>query len=246
MRTNGNGSALVTGGAGGIGRAVAEALAAAGHRVVIADKDAEAAQALADRIGPRAFALPLDVTDNAAVEGILEALPDAFRPVDVLINNAGHDVGGRTRFDKGRADDWSSIIDVNLTGMLRVTRAIVPDMVARDTGDIIMMGSISALRQVPETAPYTASKAGVHAFTDILRADLAETGIRVTEIMPGLTKTDIVRKRHRGDEAAAKNYFDSFRTTLDPEDVARAVLYALAQPRHMQVAQMFLLPTYRW
>jgi 3-hydroxy acid dehydrogenase / malonic semialdehyde reductase len=240
------GHALVTGGAGGIGKAIVTALVATGHRVVVADQDGAAAAALAVELGPSAFALPLDVTDSAAVDTLLDRLPEAFRPIDLLVNNAGHDVGGRTRFDLGRADDWSSIIDVNLTGMMRVTRALLPDMVARDTGDVVIMGSISALRQVPDTAPYTASKAGVHAFADILRADLAETGIRVTEILPGLTKTNIVLKRHRGDAAAAQRYIDGFRTTLDPEDVARSVLYALDQPRHMQVAQMFLLPTYRW
>ena len=240
------GHALVTGGAGGIGKAVVAALVAAGRRVVIADRDGAGAAALAAQLGPGTFALPLDVTDRAAVDALPDLIPEAFRPIDLLVNNAGHDVGGRTRFDLGQADDWSSIIDVNLNGMMRVTRALLPGMVARNTGDIVIMGSISALRQVPDTAPYTASKAGVHAFADILRADLAETGIRVTEIMPGLTRTDIVLKRHRGDAAAAQRYFDGFRTTLEPDDVARAVLYALDQPRHMQVAQMFLLPTYKW
>jgi 3-hydroxy acid dehydrogenase/malonic semialdehyde reductase len=240
------GNALVTGGAGGIGRAIVQALAASGRRVIVADRDFEAASRLAQEIGSKTMPLALDVTDDAAVDRLLEAIPEPFRPIDILVNNAGHDVGGRTRFDLGSADDWSNIIHTNLTGMMRVTRAVVRQMVERDHGDIVNMGSVSSLRQVPDTAAYTASKAGVRAFTDILRADLAETAIRVTEILPGLTKTDIVLKRHRGNEAAAQRYFDTFKTVLDPEDVARAVLYALDQPPHMQVAQMFLQPVNRW
>jgi NADP-dependent 3-hydroxy acid dehydrogenase YdfG len=130
--------------------------------------------------------------------------------------------------------------------MMRVTRAVLPEMMERNSGDIVNMSSISALRLVPDTAAYTASKAGVRAFTDALRADLAETPIRVTEILPGLTRTDIVRRRHRGDKALEKAYFDQARMALDPEDVARSVLFALEQPAHMQVAQLFILPLNRW
>lgn len=239
-------TALVTGGAGGIGKAIVTALAAAGRRVVIADLDPAAAAALAAEIGPAAFPLGLDVTDAAAVDRLLDAIPPAFRPIDCLVNNAGHDIGGRTRFDLGSADDWASIIDTNLKGTMRVTRAVIEDMVARDRGDIVNVSSISAIRQVPDMAAYTTSKAGIHAFTDILRADLAETGVRVTEILPGLTRTGIILKRHRGDEAAEREYFERFRIALEPEDVARAVVFALTQPAHMQIAQIFLLPVNRW
>jgi 3-hydroxy acid dehydrogenase/malonic semialdehyde reductase len=99
---------------------------------------------------------------------------------------------------------------------------------------------------VPDMAAYTASKAGIRAFSDILRADLAETGIRVTEILPGLTKTNIILKRHRGDHALEQEYFERFKIALDPEDVARSVLFALNQPAHVQIAQLFILPVNRW
>jgi len=241
-----NGSVLVTGGAGGIGKAIVGALVAGGRRVIIADLDGEAAASLSRELGEATFPLALDVTDNAAVDSILERIPEAFRPVDCLVNNAGHDIGGRTRFDLGSADDWSNIIDTNLKGTMRVTRALITDMVARNRGDIVNVSSISAIRQVPDMAAYTTSKAGIHAFTDILRADLAETGIRVTEILPGLTRTGIIIKRHRGDRAAEQEYFDRFKVALEPEDVARSVVFALSQPPHMQIAQIFLLPVNRW
>jgi NADP-dependent 3-hydroxy acid dehydrogenase YdfG len=95
-------------------------------------------------------------------------------------------------------------------------------------------------------AAYTASKAGVRAFTDILRADLAETGIRVTEILPGLTRTNIILKRHRGDKELEREYFERFKIALDPDDIARTVLFALNQPPHVQIAQLFILPVNRW
>jgi 3-hydroxy acid dehydrogenase / malonic semialdehyde reductase len=238
--------ALVTGAAGGIGKAVAQALAEAGHKVVIADLDGEGAAQLAAELGDRAVALRLDVTDRQAVDGLLDAIPAAFRPIDVLVNNAGHDIGGRTRFDKGSADDWSSIIDTNLNGLMRVTRSILPEMVERNLGDVVNMSSISAIRLVPDMAAYTASKAGIRAFTDILRADLAETDIRVTEILPGLTRTGIIRKRHRGDLDLEREYFERYKIALEPADISRCVMFALDQPPHMQIAQMFVLPVNRW
>lgn len=242
------GNALITGAASGIGRAIAKRLAEAGHRVVLADLDLAGAMELAQSLGGDsvAAALQLDVTDRARVDDLPNLIPPAFRPIDILVNNAGHDIGGRTRFDLGRADDWSSIIDTNLNGLMRVTRALLPDMVQRNSGDIVNISSISAIRMVPDMAAYTASKAGVRAFTDILRADLAETAIRVTEILPGLTKTNIILKRHRGDKALEQEYFERFKIALDPDDIARSVLFALDQPEHVQIAQLYILPVNRW
>jgi 3-hydroxy acid dehydrogenase / malonic semialdehyde reductase len=238
--------ALVTGAGSGIGKAIAAALVERGAHVALADIDEEAVAQLAGALGPLALPLRLDVTDHPSVDRLLESIPPAFHPIDILINNAGHDVGGRTNFTRGPAEDWTNIINVNLTGMMRVTRAVVPQMVDRNSGDIVNMSSISALRLVPETTAYTVSKAGVRAFSDGLRADLAETAIRVTEILPGLTRTNIILRRHRGDRMLEKAYFDQAGVALDPEDVARMVLFALEQPPHMQIAQLFVLPVNRW
>ncbi|HVJ34100.1 MAG TPA: SDR family oxidoreductase [Terriglobia bacterium] len=240
------GSALITGAASGIGRAIAKQLSEAGRRVVLADLDLAGVTELAQSLGERAMALQLDVTDRARVDDLLNLIPPAFQPIDILVNNAGHDIGGRVRFDLGAADDWSSIIDTNLNGLMRVTRAVLPEMVRRNSGDIVNISSISAIRMVPDMAAYTASKAGVRAFTDILRADLAETAIRVTEILPGLTKTNIILKRHRGDKLLEQEYFERFKIALDPEDIARSVLFALDQPEHVQIAQLYILPVNRW
>ncbi len=213
---------------------------------MLADLDFAGATELAQNLGDRATALQPRHHRSCPVDDLPNLIPAPFRPIDILVNNAGHDIGGRTRFDLGKADDWSSVIDTNLNGLMRVTRAVLPEMVQRNRGDVVNISSISAIRMVPDMAAYTASKAGVRAFTDILRADLAETGIRVTEILPGLTKTNIILKRHRGDKAAEQEYFERFKIALDPEDVARSVLFALDQPEHVQIAQLYILPVNRW
>lgn len=240
------GTVLITGAAGGLGRAIVGELIASGHRVVLVDRDAAALKAQAEEIGANAFPLQLDITDSANVDRLLERVPDAFKPIDILINNAGHDIGGRTRFDLGSPDDWANIIQTNLIGLMRVTRAIVPDMVKRNAGHIVNVSSINAVRIIPDMAAYSTSKAGVHMFTETLRGELAETAIRVTELQPGLTKTNIIVTRYRGDREKEKAYFDQFKMALEPVDVARAVAFAISQPPHVQIAEIMILPVNRF
>ncbi|HKF73905.1 MAG TPA: SDR family oxidoreductase [Stellaceae bacterium] len=238
--------ALVTGASSGIGRAIAAALLAAGARVVLAGRNVVALEQTAAGHRSCAHVMRLDVTDYATVDALAENVPAEFRALDLLVNNAGHDVGGRTRFDQGRTEDWTSIIETNVSGLMRVTRAVLPGMIARGRGDIVNIGSINALRVIPEMVAYGASKAAVHAFTDGLRGDLANTPIRVIEILPGLTETDIVLRRFRGDQARTKAYFESFGVALKPEDIAAGVLYAVSQPAHVTVAHLTILPTNRY
>ena len=143
-------------------------------------------------------------------------------------------------------DDWAAIFETNTIGMMRVTHSILPDMVRRNTGDIVNMSSINALRIVPDMAPYSASKAAVSMLTQTIRGELANTGICVVEINPGLTKTNIIATRYRGDMTKAKEYFDQFEMALEPEDIARSILFALSQPRTVQIAQMVILPLNRY
>ena len=246
MSAEHKGNVLLTGAAGGMGAAIAKSLVEAGHPVVLLDRDKHRLAVLSEKLGPRTTSLVVDITDARAISSLPEQIPERFRPVDILINNAGHDIGGRKRFDMGSADDWAAIVETNLIGLMRVTRAILPDMVRRNTGDIVNMGSIAAIRIVPDMAPYNASKAGIHMLTDVIRSELAETGIRVTEIMPGLTRTGIILARYRGDRTQEKDYFDQFKMALDPEDIARSIMFALSQPRHVQVAEIVVLPVNRW
>jgi 3-hydroxy acid dehydrogenase/malonic semialdehyde reductase len=239
-------NAVVTGAAGGMGRAITEALLESGRRVVLVDRDPESLRQFAAKMGDSTFPIQLDVTDAKSVDRLPDLIPNAFKPVDILINNAGHDIGGRTRFDVGPADDWSGIIQTNLIGLMRVTRSILPDMVKRNSGHIVNISSINAVRIIPDMAAYSTSKAGVHMFTETLRGELAETAIRVTEMQPGLTRTGIILTRYRGDRKKEKDYFGQFKLALDPADIARSILFALDQPPHVQIAEMMILPVNRY
>jgi 3-hydroxy acid dehydrogenase / malonic semialdehyde reductase len=241
-----SGTVLLTGAAGGLGQAIARAAVAAGRGIVLVDRNGDSLDRFADELGAMAHPVRLDITDHASVDLLLDQVPDSLRPVDVLINNAGHDIGGRTRFDQGPPDDWTDIIRTNLIGTMRVTRAVLPAMVARNAGHIVNISSINAVRIVPDMAAYSASKAGVRMFTETIRGELSETAVRVTEILPGLTRTGIILTRYRGDRAREKAYFDQFRMALDPEDVARVIMFALEQPPHVQIAEIMVLPVNRF
>jgi 3-hydroxy acid dehydrogenase/malonic semialdehyde reductase len=237
---------VVTGAAGGMGRAITEALLESGRRVVLVDRAPDSLRGFAAAMGDSTFPIELDIADAKSVDRLPDLIPNAFKPVDILINNAGHDIGGRTRFDIGPADDWSSIIQTNLIGLMRVTRSILPDMIKRNSGHIVNISSINAVRIVPDMAAYSTSKAGVHMFTETLRAELAETAIRVTEMQPGLTRTGIILTRYRGDRKKEKDYFNQFKMALDPADIARSILFALDQPPHVQIAEIMILPVNRY
>jgi len=239
--------ALVTGASSGIGRAVAKALLDDGCRVILAGRnEAALREVAATSHAANVHVLPLDITNFSAVDAFLDQLPAAFREIDLLVNNAGHDIGGRTRFDQGPADDWTNVIETNVSGLIRMTRAVVPGIIARGRGDIVNVGSVNALRVIPDMAAYSASKAAVHAFSDGLRADLANTPIRVIEILPGLTRTDIVVRRFRGDSARADAYYESFGMALQPGDIAAGVLFAINQPPHVTIAQIVIMPANRY
>ncbi|MFI5020102.1 MAG: SDR family oxidoreductase [Alphaproteobacteria bacterium] len=235
--------ALVSGASRGIGAAMVHALAARGARVIATARKRERLDKLVERYGKDILPLVLDVTDAGAASGLVAALPAEWRAVDILINNAGSDVGGRRRFDEGGIEDWAATIETNVTGLMRVTRAVLPGMLARGRGHIVNLGSIAGLRPAAGMAAYNTSKAAVHMFSDSLRAELKGTGIRVSEIMPGTARTGFAEARWRGDKAAAERFYASFETLLTADDVARAVVFALEQPSHVVIAQLLVLPT---
>lgn len=238
-------SVFITGGASGIGFATAKALVAEGHRVVLADMSKDALAKCTEELGSNAHGIYLDINDAEATAALPSAIPDGFGPIDTLINNAAHHNGGGVSFCDGKIENWASIVETNLIGMMRVTHALLPAMIEKNRGDIINVSSITAVRLFPNMGPYSASKAGVHVLTDTLRAELVSKDIRVTEIFPGLTKTNIQLGRYEGDAEKMKAYFDQFRMALSPEDIARGILFALNQPPHVQVAHLAIIPTDR-
>ena len=238
--------ALVTGASAGFGVAIAEALVAKGCRVICAARRGDRLERLAERLGPDCHPFALDVTDAEATANLCERLPGALRNIDILVNNAGHDVGGRKRFDLGDAEDWARIIETNVTGMIRVSRAVIPGMVARGRGHVVNLGSISGLAAYPQGSVYTTSKFAVHGLTKSLRMDYAGTGIRITEILPGTARTEFAETRLHGDAAKADAFYADLGTVLTAGDVARCVVFALEQPAHVVVAELVVVPTSQW
>ncbi len=233
--------AMVSGASGGIGEAICRQLIDQAYRVVGAARSEDRLQRLAAELGDGFYPLLLDVTDSAAVAGVPQALPLEFRDIEVLVNNAGHDIGGRRLFDEGSAEQWTDIIETNVQGTIRLTRALIDGMLARGSGHIVNMGSIAGLRPYATGSAYVSSKYAVHGFSETLRLDYANRGIRVTEIMPGLVRTGFAQQR-LGDAQQAQAFYDNAEQCLLPEDVARTVLYALRQPKHVEIAQLVVLP----
>lgn len=234
-------TALVSGASGGIGAAICRRLIAAGYRVVATARHIDSLKDLQRELGERLLPLALDVTDAAAVRAVPQALPVAFSQVDVLVNNAGHDVGGRRLFEEGSAEQWCDIIDANLQGMIRLTHALIDGMLVRGCGQVVNMGSIAGLKPYASGSAYVSSKYAVHGLSETLRLDFAGRGVRVTEIMPGLVRSGFAEQR-LGDAGQAQAFYDSFEQCLDPDDVAATVLFALQQPAHVEIAQLVVLP----
>ncbi|MGE0211968.1 MAG: SDR family oxidoreductase [Parvibaculaceae bacterium] len=236
--------AVVTGGGSGIGRAIALLLAEEGYRVVVCGRR----QAVLDEVVRNAkgemLAVVLDISRTDAE--ILPLLPEAWRSIDVLVNNAGSDIGGRRPYHTGSMEDWRGTIETNVIGLMQVTREILPGMSERGHGHIVNIGSSVAHRSYPGSVAYATSKAAVHMLTDCLRAEHLGSGIRITEIMPGVVRTDFDKARKFGDENAAKTFYDGFGSVLAPDDIARSVLFALRQPPGVVIAQMTILPTSDW
>ena len=231
--------ALVTGAGSGIGEASARRLAEAGLRVICAGRRLERVETVATAVG--GHALELDVVDPESVETIEERLPARLREIDVLVNSAGHDVGGRRRFDAGSADQWAKIVETNVTGLIRVTRQVIPGMLVRDRGHVVNIGSIAGLVAYKTGSIYAASKHAVHGFSESLRQDFAGTGVRVSEILPGMVRTEFALNRWEDTRRAAA-FYDDFGTCLLPDDIARAVLYCLRQPPHVVISQLVVMP----
>ena len=230
-------TALVSGASGGIGAAICRQLIVAGYRVMATARQLDSLQELQRKLGERLVPLALDVTDAAAVRALAETVGE----IDVLVNNAGHDAGGRRLFEQGSAEQWCDIIDTNVQGVIRLTHALIDGMLARGRGHIVNLGSIAGLKPYATGSAYVSSKYAVHGLSETLRLDFAGRGIRVTEIMPGLVRSGFAERR-LGDAGKAQDFYDSFEQCLDPADVAATVLFALQQPAHVEIAQLVVLP----
>ncbi|MES2886024.1 MAG: SDR family oxidoreductase [Pseudomonadota bacterium] len=232
---------FITGASAGFGAAMARRFAAGGSRVVLAGRRLDRLQALAVELGSMALPLVLDVTDRAAVTAAVSALPADFAEVDLLINNAGLALGLEPAH-RASLDDWQQMIDTNITGLVAVTHALLPGMVARARGHIVNIGSTAGEWPYPGGNVYGASKAFVHQFSMNLRADLLGTPIRVSNIEPGLCGgTEFSAVRFHGDAGKAAKVYENT-VPLTAEDIAETVYWVATLPAHVNVNNLQLMP----
>lgn len=235
--------ALVTGATSGIGRACARRLLSAGYRVIITGRRGSMLKSIADEFGANVLPLCFDVTDRKATESAIAALPEEWRDVDVLVNNAGLALGLEPEYE-GDPDDWDTMIDTNIKGLLYMTRAVVPGMVARERGHIVNIGSVAGDAAYANGNVYCGTKAAVKSITDGLRIDVAHTPLRVTLLKPGLVETNFSNVRFHGDSDRAAGVYKGI-APLTGDDIADAMLYAVQAPAHVQIAEMLILATHQ-
>jgi 3-hydroxy acid dehydrogenase/malonic semialdehyde reductase len=234
---------LVAGASSGIGRATAVSMTALGARVIVAGRSIDRLAALSDELGDRCVALDLDVTDGASTETLLERLPAEWRDIHGLVVCAGHDIGGRAAFHTASADDWAGIIDTNVTGTIRVCRAVIDGMLEREAGHIVTLGSVSGYKTYEGGSIYAASKFAIRAFTDSLCLDYRDTDLRVTEILPGMVKTEFAMRRFHGNTDKAEAFYDTRPANLTPEAVAGTIVWAMQQPPEVNISSIVVQPT---
>lgn len=231
---------FITGASAGIGAACAAAFAREGARLLLAARRVSRLEEMTARLKEEGAAevhcFALDVSDNAAVTAAIGGLPGAWKPIDVLVNNAGLS-RGLDKLYEGDIEDWDEMIDTNVKGLLYVTRAVVPGMVERGAGHVINMGSTAGEMTYPKGAVYCATKAAERAINDGLRQDVMGTPVRVTSIDPGMVETDFSLVRFRGDEERAAQVYENI-TPLTPEDVADAIVWAATRPAHVNIARV--------
>ena len=238
---------FITGASSGIGAGCARKFASQGARLILNARNEEKLSTLKEELekqyGTKVCLLPFDVRDRKAAAEALASLPEEWKAIDVLINNAGL-VIGVDKEHEGNLDEWDIVIDTNIKSLLAMTRLVVPGMVARGRGHIINIGSIAGDAAYAGGTVYCATKAAVKALSDGLRIDLVDTPLRVTNIKPGLVETNFSVVRFRGDKDKADNVYKGIRP-LPGDDIAETVYFAASVPEYMQIAEMLVMPTFQ-
>jgi len=232
---------FITGASAGFGAAMARTFVKGGHRVIAAARRVDKLTALAAELGSALLPVSLDVTDVASIPLVLAGLPPEWQAIDVLINNAGLALGVAPA-QQASLDDWDTMIATNNRGLVHMTRAVLPGMVARHSGLIINMGSVAGSYVYPGGNVYGASKAFVDHFTLNLRSDLAGTGVRATTIAPGLCGgTEFSQVRYKWDENAAANVYKNTEP-LTAQDIADTAFWIAGLPKHVNINSIEMMP----
>ena len=238
--------ALITGATSGIGEACARKFAEGGYNLILTGRNAEKLEALKSQFeanGTEVLLLVFDVRNREKAAAALDSMEERWRHVDVLINNAGLALGLEKEFE-GSFEDWETMIDTNIKGLLTMTRLVVPGMVERGHGHVINIGSVAGDAAYAGGNVYCATKAAVKTITAGLPIDLADTPIRVTNVKPGLVETNFSRIRFHGDDERADNVYRGIKP-LTGNDIADVCLYAAQAPAHVQIAEVLVLATHQ-
>ena len=234
--------ALVTGATSGIGRATALALARLGFHIIATGRRTDRLQELQQEITEvPVLTLQFDVRDRATVNEAIDSLPDDWKNVEVLVNNAGN-AHGLAPVQHGDLDDWDAMLDINVKGLLYVTHAVLPLMIARKQGHIINIGSIAGKEVYANGNVYCASKFAVDAISKGMRIDLVQEGIKVSEVNPGLVETEFSEVRFKGDKERAAGVYQGYEP-LRAEDIADLITFMVTRPAHVNIAEVLILPT---
>lgn len=234
---------LITGATSGIGKATAELLAKQSNRIIICGRRNEALEALKEKLSDftEIFSLKFDVRNLEEVEKAISSLPEEWRNIDVLINNAGN-AHGLEPLSAGNTDDWDSMIDGNVKGVLYVSKMFIPSMKERNSGHIINISSVAARQTYTNGVVYCATKKAVDVISEGMRLELTEFGIKITNIQPGAVATDFSLIRFKGDAERAATVYAGYEA-LKAEDIADAIAYCINAPKHVTVSDMTIYPS---
>ncbi len=235
--------ALVTGATSGIGRATARILAKNNYKIILCGRREDRLKELEKELSEftEICILSFDVRDRKAVFESINSLPSDFSKIDVLINNAGN-AQGLDAIQNGDLDDWDAMIDINVKGLLYVSKAIIPRMIEQKSGHIINIGSTAGKEVYPNGNVYCASKFAVDALNKGMRMDLNPYGIRVGAIHPGMVETEFSEVRFKGDKEKAANTYKGLQP-LSPEDIADIIHFVVSRPYHVNIADLIVMPT---
>ena len=241
-----NKTVLITGATSGIGLACARKFAQNGDRLILTGRNEQRLNEICKELtekGTEVLTLAFDVRNREVAEKLMAELPEEWKKIDVLVNNAGLALGLDPEYE-GNLDEWETMIDTNIKGLLTMTRLVVPGMVERNSGHIINIGSVAGDAAYAGGNVYCATKAAVKALTDGLRIDVINTAIRVTNLKPGLVETNFSNVRFRGDNERADSLYRGIKPLVG-DDIADVAVYAANAPEHVQIAEVLILATHQ-
>ena len=236
-------TAFITGATSGIGKATAEIFAKKNIRLILCGRRAERLNKLQKELSKvtDVTTLQFDISKRDEVEIAIKSIPENFKHIDILINNAGN-AHGLSTLQEGNIDDWEAMLDINVKGLLYVSKAIMPQMIKRNTGFIVNIGSIAGKEVYPNGNVYCASKFAVNALNKSMRLDLNQYNIRVAGIHPGLVETEFSDVRFKGDTERAKSVYSGYKA-LQAEDIADIIYFVISRPYHVNIEDLVVYPT---